>query len=108
LTTGGFAGTAKLLYPHGRAEPYVGAGIGFYWTTLTITGHQLGIPVELKEDSFDPAIHALAGLDLHVSERSTLTIEGRKLWLDANFDPILTGTVKAGGTVLLVAYRFRF
>jgi opacity protein-like surface antigen len=108
LATEGFAGTAKLLYPSGRVEPYAGAGIGIYRTTLTITGQQFGFPAELSEDSVDPAIHVVAGLDLHLSERSTLTIEGRKLWLDAGFSPVLTGTVKVGGAMLLAAYRFRF
>jgi opacity protein-like surface antigen len=108
LDTGGLAGTAKLLYPHGGAEPYAGAGIGLYRTTLTITGQQFGFPGEFSDDSFDPAIHVVAGLDLHLSERSTLTIEGRKLWLDVEFSPVLAGTVKAGGTMLLGAYRLRF
>lgn len=108
LETGGLAGTAKLLYPQGGAEPYAGAGIGFYRTTLTITGQQFGFPAELSDDSFDPGIHVVAGLDLHLSERSTLAIEGRKLWLDVGFSPVLAGTVKAGGAMLLGAYRLRF
>jgi len=108
LDTEGLAGTAKLLYPHGSVEPYAGAGIGLYRTTLTITGQQFGLPAELSEDSIDPGIHVVAGADFHLSERSSLAIELRKLWLDAGFGSGVTGTVKVGGSMLLAAYRRRF
>jgi hypothetical protein len=55
-----------------------------------------------------PESNMVAGFDLHLSERNTLAVEFRKLWLDASFGAALTGTVKAGGNLLLAAYRRRF
>lgn len=110
LDTNGLAGTAKFIYPHGSVEPYVGAGIGVYDTTLTVTGQQSGLQVSFERRSIDPGLHAVAGADFHLSARTSLVLEYRKIWLDADFGSGtgLTGTVKAGGNMLLAAYRRRF
>ena len=58
--------------------------------------------------SSDPGYHALVGVDYHVTQKNVIGVEFRHLWLDANFDDIGLGKVKAGGSLLWLGYRRYF
>jgi opacity protein-like surface antigen len=105
----GFAGVAKLVMPLGRFEPYVGAGVGFYYSTLTIDGTFLGIPVDYEEETDASVGHQLlAGFDIWISEKRSLGFEYRRLFLKSSFGAITNGEVDIGGSSLMGTLRFKW
>ncbi len=115
MGTGGLYVTAKYTFPLGRIEPYVGAGVGRYSTRLKTTSEastclhnceDTGPRVE--QVSRNTGYHAVFGADYHLRAMDVVALEFRYLKLDANFDDILPGKVKAGGSLLWLGYRRYF
>ena len=82
LTIGG-----RLIIPHPFFEPYVGAGLGLYFSSLderasTIPGGSTGI----DDTSTDFGGYLSMGLDLWLNPRVALNFEGKYHWVDPTFE----------------------
>ncbi|MBI1340836.1 outer membrane beta-barrel protein [bacterium] len=76
---------AYVDFKMGGLEPYVGAGIGYAWSDLSVIAPRAGLPTEqprrLIDDNDDGfAYQAIAGVALPVSERLRMTLAYR--WFD--------------------------
>jgi outer membrane protein W len=98
-----------------RLEPYFGAGVGMYSTWIRTTSEAIGCVQHCADtgprvsaSSRDGGYHALIGADYHVTQKDVVGVEFRQLWLDADFDEIGMGKVKAGGSLMWVGYRRYF
>jgi len=115
IDVGGLNLSAKFHFTQGRVDPYFGAGVGIYRTNFRTTSEDPGCQrrcadtgPRLTSRSTDPGYHAAFGVDYHVTEKNVVGVEFRQLWLDANFDDIGLGKVKAGGSLLWLGYRRYF
>jgi opacity protein-like surface antigen len=115
MGTGGVNLTVKLQFAMDRLEPYFGAGVGMYSTWIRTTSEAPGCVQNcvdtgprISANSRDGGYHALIGADYHVTQKDVVGVEFRQLWLDADFDEIGMGKVKAGGSLLWVGYRRYF
>jgi opacity protein-like surface antigen len=115
MGTAGVNLTVKLQFPMDRVEPYVGAGVGMYSTWIRTTSEALGCTQNCADtgprtsaNSRDAGYHALVGVDYHVTQKDVVGTEFRQLWLNATFDEIGMGSVKAGGSLLWMGYRRYF
>lgn len=115
MGTAGVNLTVKLQFPMDRVEPYVGAGVGMYSTwirttseALTCTQNCADTGPRITANSRDAGYHALIGADYHVTQKDVVGVEFRQLWLNATFDEIGMGSVKAGGSLLWMGYRRYF
>lgn len=107
----GIAVGLRLIYPHGRLAPYVGAGIGFYAAELSDYGApaHLFLPSTVAKRKDDGTGTYLAlGIEYVVSPSSALRLEYRWLRLQADFGPEFGGPVKIGGGLPSLAYRSLF
>ena len=107
--------TAKLQFAMDRLEPYFGAGVGMYSTWIRTTSEAVGCTQNcgdtgprITANSRDAGYHALVGADYHITQKDVVGVEFRQLWLDANFDEVGMGKVKAGGSLLWMGYRRYF
>jgi len=107
--------TAKLQFAMDRLEPYFGAGVGIYSTRIRTTSEAVGCVQNcgdtgprITADSRDAGYHALVGADYHITQKDVVGVEFRQLWLDASFDEVGMGKVKAGGSLLWMGYRRYF
>ena len=105
----------KFSFPLGRVEPYYGAGVGRYSTRLTTTSEAFSClqncddtGPRLDRLSRDTGYHAVLGADFHLRAKDVLAAEFRYLKLDASFDDIIPGKVRAGGSFLWLGYRRYF
>ena len=87
------------------AAPYVGAGVGLQWYKFEQFGEFVDFDdlsifeAMLTSSGWAPTVHVLGGVDVKLSRKMFLTVEGRYAWADAKlkddfigFDPIdLTG-----------------
>ncbi len=87
------------------AAPYVGAGVGLQWYKFEQFGEFVDFDdlsifeAMLTSSGWAPTVHVLGGVDVKLSRKMFLTVEGRYAWVDAKlkddfigFDPIdLTG-----------------
>ncbi|HYS50870.1 MAG TPA: outer membrane beta-barrel protein [Burkholderiales bacterium] len=107
--------TAKLQFAMDRLEPYFGAGVGIYSTRIRTTSEAVGCAQNcgdtgprITANSRDAGYHALVGADYHITQKDVVGVEFRQLWLDASFDEVGMGKVKAGGSLLWMGYRRYF
>ena len=107
--------TAKLQFAMDRLEPYFGAGVGMYSTWIRTTSEAVGCTQNcgdtgprITANSRDAGYHALVGADYHITQKDVVGVEFRQLWLDASFDEVGMGKVKAGGSLLWMGYRRYF
>src|SRR5713226_2539496 len=103
LSTGGLNLAVKFHFTLDRIEPYVGVGVGRYTTTLRTTSeastclrHCADTGPRVTSRSRDTGYHAVIGADYHLRAKDVLAAEFRYLKLNANFDDIGLGNVKAG------------
>ena len=115
IGTGGLNLTVKFHFPRDRVDPYFGAGVGVYTTEFRTTSEDPGCQrhcfdtgPRVTSRSSDPGYHALVGVDYHVTQKNVVGVEFRHLWLDADFDDIGLGKVKAGGSLFWLGYRRYF
>jgi len=93
----------------------LGLGIGRYTTTYRTTSeastcqqHCADTGPRVTSRSRDTGYHAAVGADYHLRAKDVISVEFRHLKLDANFDDIGLGDVKAGGSLLWLGYRRYF
>jgi opacity protein-like surface antigen len=115
LSTGGLNLAVKFHFTLDRIEPYVGVGVGRYTTSFRTTSeastclqHCADTGPRVTSRSRDTGYHAVIGADYHVTRKDVVAVEFRQLRLDANFDDIGLGDVKAGGSLLWLGYRRYF
>jgi opacity protein-like surface antigen len=107
IETLGLAGNIRLLYPLGRFEPYVGAGIGLYRTELEIEQGILAGSVTRSDTG--PGVQFLAGVEYVFGEGGgSLGLQYRRLNLDASLGPEIAGKVNVGGDFVFVMFRRHF
>jgi hypothetical protein len=115
IGTGGLNLTVKFNFTVDRVEPYVGVGAGRYTTSFRTTSEALTCERRCADTgprvtsrSRDTGYHAVIGADYHVTQKDVASVEFRQLKLEANFDDIGLGDVKAGGSLLWLGYRRYF
>jgi opacity protein-like surface antigen len=104
----GIAVGAKLTYPIGNFEPYAGAGAGYYAAEISSWGSfvHLLLPSDFaKRSDSDVGTHWTLGVDYAISPTALLSLEYRRLSLEANFGPEFGGKTKLGGGMIIVAIR---
>jgi opacity protein-like surface antigen len=99
---------AKIGVPIGRFDPYVGAGLGLYRSTLSIDGTIFGVPTTQEETDTAIGEQLLAGIDVWFTERWALGFEYRGLFLKASFGSVTNGEVDVRGSSLIGALRYRW
>jgi outer membrane protein W len=115
MSTGGLNLSVKFHFTLDRIEPYFGAGVGRYTTSFRTTSEALNCERHCADTgprvtsrSRDTGYHAAIGADYHLRAKDVIGVEFRYLKLDANFDDIGLGDVKAGGSLLWLGYRRYF
>ena len=116
MDTSGLALSAKFNFlPVGRLEPYVAGGAGWYATRLRTTSedpvcehHCADTGPRISRTSHDAGYHAAVGADYHFTAKDVLAAEVRYLRLEASFEALVPGKVKAGGTFVWMGYRRYF
>ena len=115
IGTGGLNLAVKFHYRLDRVEPYFGVGAGRYTTSFRTTSEALTCERRCADTgprvtsrSRNTGYHAAIGADYHVTQKDVASVEIRQLWLEANFDDIGLGNVKAGGSLLWLGYRRYF
>lgn len=92
---------SRYAYVPAAFRPYVGGGGGFLYYRLEQVGDFVDFvdfsifSAQLQSDGWGLAAHAFAGVDVRLTPKWYLTVEGRYLWADADlesdfvgFDPI--------------------
>jgi len=99
LTIGG-----RLIIPHPFIEPYVGAGLGLYFSSLDepING--------IDDTSSDFGGYLSIGADFWLNPRVALNIEGKYHWVDPTFENNLGNSVDVnlGGWTANLGVRVAF
>src|SRR5713101_7710456 len=115
IGSGGLNLAVKFHFTLDRIEPYVGFGLGRYATSFRTTSeastclrHCADTGPRVTSRSRDTGSHAVVGADYHFRAKDVLAAEFRYLKLNANFDDIGLGNVKAGGSLLWLGYRRYF
>jgi opacity protein-like surface antigen len=78
LTIGG-----RLIIPHPFIEPYVGAGLGLYFSSLK--EDPVGTFPGIDDTSTDFGGYLSAGLDMWLNPRVALNFEGKYHWVNPTF-----------------------
>lgn len=109
ISTFGLAGNVRLIYPRDRLEPYLGGGLGLYYTNLEVTRFVVGFPGSFRTSDINIGLQLLAGVDYFYGEKGrSVGLQYRKLILDASFGSEVPGSVKVGGDALLLNFRWSF
>lgn len=116
MDTAGVALTARFDFlPIGRVVPYLAAGAGRYSTRLRTTSedplcqqHCFDTGPRVSRSSNDAGYHAALGGDYHFTAKDVLGVELRYLRIDASFEDLVPGKVRAGGTFAWMGYRRYF
>ena len=103
LTIGG-----RLILPHPFFEPYVGAGLGIYFSSLQEDPSPVFSGID--DSSTDFGGYLSAGLDLWLSPRSALNFEAKYHFLDPTFHSNAGNSfdVNMGGWTLNLGVRVAF
>lgn len=112
LNTSGFGGVVKAIQPLGPFDFYAGGGVGYYESTLKVTGVQAtGLftwkSVEVSKSDSGYGTQFVAGVDLHTARNQRLGVQYRRMVLNPNFGPEI-GSTTAGGTMWQLTYRAFF
>jgi len=103
LTIGG-----RLILPHPFIEPYVGGGLGLYFSSLK-EGSRTGFS-GIDDSSADFGGYLSAGLDMWLNPRTALNFEGKYHWVNPSFQSN-AGTsfdVNMGGWTVNLGVRVAF
>jgi len=74
---------ARLILPHPFVEPYVGAGLGLYFSNLQ-EDPRVGFS-GIDDSSTDFGGYLSAGLDMWLNQRVALNFEGKYHWVNPTF-----------------------
>jgi opacity protein-like surface antigen len=109
ILTVGLAGNVRLIYPAGRFEPYLGGGVGVYYSRLEVTRFVPNLPGSFRASDINIGLQLLAGVDYFYGEKGrSVGLQYRKLNLEAGFGSVVPGNVKVGGDSLLLNFRWSF
>lgn len=115
IGTGGLNLAVKFHFKVDRIEPYLGVGVGRYTTNFRTTSEAstclqncADTGPRVTSRSRDTGYHAVIGADYHLRAKDVLAAEFRYLKLDASFEDIVPGKLKAGGSLLWFGYRRYF
>jgi hypothetical protein len=98
LTIGG-----RLIIPHPFIEPYLGAGLGLYATSLE-DGFR-----GIDDDSADLGGYFSIGADFWLNPQVALNFEGKYHWVESEFDSnIGSEDINLGGWTANLGVRFAF
>jgi len=95
---------ARLIIPHPFIEPYFGAGLGLYFSSLDE-------PVNgIDDTSSDFGGYLSIGADFWLNPRVALNFEGKYHWVDPTFEDNLgnSGDVNLGGWTANLGVRVAF
>jgi Outer membrane protein beta-barrel domain len=109
LNTSGLNGMLKVLLPAGPFDFFAGAGLGYYKSELSVTGANFltfqSRTVSRSDRGWAPQY--LLGFDLRTSPRGALTLQYRRVDLEADFGPGI-GYAKVGGRMWQLLFRAGF
>ncbi len=115
IGSGGLNVAVKFHFRLDRIEPYVGLGVGRYTTSFRTTSEAstclqncADTGPRVTSHSRETGYHAAIGADYRLRAKDVIAVEFRQLRLDANFDDIGLGKIKAGGSLLWAGYRRYF
>lgn len=108
VTSAGFAINAKAFSGMSRSALYAGAGIGLFWSDLTVTGTIFGLPATRTETDMAPGYQFIGGGEIAISRDARLGVEYRRVFLKANFGDLSGGTVDVGGRYVALTFRQTF
>ncbi|HXE98103.1 MAG TPA: outer membrane beta-barrel protein [Dongiaceae bacterium] len=94
--------TGKVLLPIGPFEPYGLFGIGAYITDMEISSN---ISTMKSSTEVTYGLHAGAGLNINIQERTFIGIEGKYLWADPSFGG---QHIKLDGFIATAVLGFRY
>ncbi len=103
LTIGG-----RLIIPHPFIEPYVGAGLGLYFSSLKEDPRPLFSGID--DTSADFGGYLSAGLDMWLNPRAALNLEGKYHWVTPTFQSAAGSSfdVNLGGWTVNLGVRVAF
>lgn len=104
VKTRGVAVGLRQVAPIGPLEVYAGLGAGWYESALTASR---GAALEDEFVDYGAGFHVAAGLILPLARGVAISVESRRLWLDADFGTATRGIVDLGGRIVTVSLRFR-
>ncbi|MCW9055469.1 MAG: hypothetical protein OQK47_02510 [Gammaproteobacteria bacterium] len=97
-----------IRYAVSGFEFYMCAGLGFFWSNLTLTASTLGLPGSHEEKSQDYGTQTMVGVGYHFPG-TFLGFELRQLNLKVNMAPVTSvADHDAGGKIILFVYRLQF
>jgi opacity protein-like surface antigen len=109
ILTVGLVGNVRLIYPIDRFEPYLGGGIGVYYSRLEVTRFIPNLPGSFRASDINVGLQLLAGVDYFYGKKGrSVGLQYRKLNLDQSFGSAVPGDVKVGGDSLLFNFRWSF
>lgn len=108
LSVDGLVLRGQGVYPLRWFEPFVGVGIGWGRAEMSVSGTQLGFPVEAEEKDSGILYEFAAGAAFTLKGKVQLVLEYRDLLMEADFDDLSDGDVDIGGKIYALGLRFHF
>ncbi len=106
LGTSGLSIVGKAGYPLGAFRPYVGAGVGLFFSEARLSGSILGgLPASREEKDSGLGELLLLGADLRLSNTWLLGVEYRQIFLKGDFGDLSNGEVDLGGSSVMAVLR---
>ena len=107
---------SRFAYLPSKARPYLGAGAGLIWYRLEQSGDfvdfaDLSIfPGEFRSSGWGTEAHVFGGLDLRLSPKWYLSLEGRYVWADADLSEDYVGfdPIDLNGLRITVGFSYSF
>ncbi len=107
---------SRFAFVPSKARPYVGAGAGLIWYRLEQTGDfvdfvDLAIfPGAFRSTGWGTEAHVFGGLDLRLSPKWYLSLEGRYVWADADLSEDFVGfdPIDLNGLRITVGFSYSF
>ena len=97
----------RVIIPSPLFEPYVGGGVGIYFTdvdfpTLNGAGQVVGVTTETNSTM---GVYGVAGIDAWLNPKMALNVEGKYHWAQPSIGPV---DVNVGGWTLNLGIRISF